>query len=152
MGIHVSVKLQGESNELVVSAVVDTEAEISMMHSTIARNIGAWRTNVLTNVEDVQGEVRTLPIVAAYLNFPSLMNIGGEFAFAMSDEGDGLIVGTDILELLGITADDRTHQLSLVKNETWEAFKTLANAGGLIYAGVKTLKALSRQNDQAKSD
>ena len=151
MKIHASVKLQGENNELVVSALIDTEAEISMMRSAIARNIGAWHTNMLTKVEDVQGEVRTLPIVVAYLNFPPLMNIGGEFAFAMSDEGDGLIVGTDILELLGITVDDRTHQLS-IENETWEAFKTLASVGVLIYAGIKTLKALSRQNDQTNSD
>ena len=151
MRIHASVKLQGENNELVVSALIDTEAEISMMHSTIARNIGAWRTNVLANVEDVQGEVRTLPIVVAYLNFPSLMNIGGELAFAMSDEGGGLIMGTDILELLGITVDTRTHQLS-VRNETWETFKKLAGVGVLIYAGVKTLKALSRQKGQTNSD
>jgi len=147
MGTHLSLKLRGESNELVLSALVDTEAETSMMHSTIARNIGAWLTNVLTNVEDVQGEVRTLPIVTAYLNFPSLMNIGGEFAFAMRDEGEGLIVGTDILELSGITVDTRTHQLS-IKNETWEAFKTLADVGVLIYAGVKRLEVLSRQNVQ----
>ena len=151
MGTHLSVKLRGESNELVLSALVDTEAETSMMHSTIARNIGAWLTNVLTNVEDVQGEVRTLPIVTAYLNFPSLMNIGGEFAFAMRDEGEGLIVGTDILELSGITLDTRTHQLS-IKNETWEAFKKLADVGVLIYAGVKRLEVLSRQNAQKNSD
>jgi len=151
MGTHLSVKLRGESNELVLSALVDTEVETSMMHSTIARNIGAWLTNVLTNVEDVQGEVRTLPIVTAYLNFPSLMNIGGEFAFAMRDEGEGLIVGTDILELSGITLDTRTHQLS-IKNETWEAFKTLADVGVLIYAGVKKLEVLSRQNAQKNSD
>jgi len=151
MGTHLSLKLRGESNELVLSALVDTEAETSMMHSTIARNIGAWLTNVLTNVEDVQGEVRTLPIVTAYLNFPSLMNIGGEFAFAMRDEGEGLIVGTDILELSGITVDTRTHQLS-IKNETWEAFKKLADVGVLIYAGVKRLKVLSRQNAQKNSD
>ena len=151
MRIHVSVKLQGESNELMVSALVDTEAEISMMHSAIARNIGAWRTNMLTNVEDVQGEVRTLPIVVAYLNFPSLMNIGGELAFAMSDEGDGLIIGTDILELLGITVDTRTHQLS-ARNETWEAFKTLASVGALIYVRGKTLHALSRQEGETNSD
>jgi len=151
MGTHLSLKLRGESNELVLSALVDTEAETSMMHSTIARNIGAWLTNVLTNVEDVQGEVRTLPIVTAYLNFPSLMNIGGEFAFAMRDEGEGLIVGTDILELSGITVDTRTHQLS-VKNETWEAFKKLADVGVLIYAGVKRLEVLSGQNAQKNSD
>jgi len=152
MRIHASVKLQGESNELVVSALIDTEAEISMMHSTIARNIGAWHTNMLTKVEDVQGEVRTLPIVVAYLSFPSLMNIGGELAFAMSDEGDGLVIGTDILELLGITVDTRTQQLSVSeRNETWEAFKTLASMGVLIYPGAKTLHALSRQKDQTNS-
>lgn len=151
MGTHLSVKLRGESNELVLSALVDTEVETSMMHSTIARNIGAWLTNVLTNVEDIQGEVRTLPIVTAYLNFPSLMNIGGEFAFAMRDEGEGLTVGTDILELSGITVDTRTHQLS-VRNETWEAFKTLADVGVLIHAGVKRLEVLSRQNAQKNSD
>jgi hypothetical protein len=150
MGTHLSVKLRGESNELVLSALVDAEAETSMMHSTIARNIGAWLTNALTNVEDVQGQVRTLPIVTAYLNFPSLMNIGGEFAFAMRDEGEGLIVGTDILELSGITVDTGTHQLS-VKNETWETFKKLADVGVLIYAGVKRLEVLSRQHVQKNS-
>jgi hypothetical protein len=151
MGTHLSVKLRGESNEIVLSALVDTEGETSMMHSTIARNLGVWLTNVLTNVEDVDGEVKTLPIVVAYLNFPSLMDIGGEFAFAMREEGEGLIVGRDILELLGITVDDRTHQLS-IKNETWEAFKTLADVGVLIYAGVKRLEVLSRQNVQKNSD
>lgn len=37
-------------------------------------------------------------------------------------------------------------------NETWEAFKTLADVGVLIYAGVKRLEVLSRQNVQKNSD
>ena len=116
------------------------------MPLSIAQTIGAWSTNQQTEVVGVHGQARTLPIIVAYLYFPSLKNVGGQFAFAMSNTEQELIVGIDILKPLGITIDTKTHQLS-VKNETWEAFKTLSTVGLLVYCGIKILKKLSEQND-----
>jgi len=146
MRIYVGVKLKGGTNETTENALVDTGAEISLLPVSIAINIGAWSTNQQTNVVGVHGQARTLPIVVGHLYFPSLNNVGGQFAFAMSDIEQEPIVGMDILKPLGITIDTRTHELS-VKNEIWEAFKKLAAVGVLTYGGIKILKKLSEQND-----
>ena len=146
MSITVDTRLVGESGEITEAALIDTGAEISLMPLSTAENIGAWRTNQQTNVVGVHGQSRTLPNIAAYLYFPSLNNIGGQFAFAMSTT-DEFIVGMDILKPLGITIDAKTHQLS-VKNDIWEAFKTLAGIGVLFFGGVKLLEALSKQSKQ----
>jgi hypothetical protein len=45
----------------------------------------------------------------------------------------------DVLKPLGISVDTASHQLS-VKNEVWEAFKTLAAIGILVVGGVKLLE------------
>ena len=146
MRINVEVHLQGETNSTSHSALVDTGAELSLIPSSIARNIGAWNTSQQTNVVGVHGQGRILPIVVANLYFPSLNNVGGEVAFAMSDVEQELIVGMDVLRPLGITVDTRTGRLS-IKNEIWEAFKTLATVGVLVWGGIKVLQKLSEGNE-----
>ena len=142
MSIYEDVKVRGARNEIIENALIDSGAEISLMSVDIASNIGAWRSNQQVNVEGVHGESRTLPLIFSYLNFPSLNDIGGQFAFAMSNTGRELIVGMDILNPLGIIIDTKTRHLSL-KNEVWEAFKTLSAVGVLFIGGVKILEALS---------
>ena len=146
MRIYVEVQLQGETNSTSHSALVDTGAELSLIPSSIARNIGAWNTSQQTNVVGVHGQGRILPIVVANLYFPSLNNAGGEVAFAMSDVEQELIVGMDILRPLGIIVDTKTSKLS-IKNEIWEAFKTLATVGVLVWGGIKALQKLSEGNE-----
>ena len=146
MRIYVEVQLQGETNSTSHSALVDTGAELSLIPSSIARNIGAWNTSQQTNVVGVHGQGRILPIVVANLYFPSLNNAGGEVAFAMSDVEQELIVGMDILRPLGIIVDTKTSELS-IKNEIWEAFKTLATVGVLVWGGIKGLQKLSEGNE-----
>jgi predicted aspartyl protease len=144
MNIRSNVKLQGARNEIIVDGLIDTGAEISLLPMSIAARIGVWGINRQINLIGVHGESRTLPMVAARLYFPSLNHIGGQFVFAVSDTNQEIIVGMDILELLGITIDAKTHQLT-VKNDIWEAFKTLAAAGALFIGGIKILEALSEQ-------
>ena len=144
--IYVDVKLKGARGEITKAALIDTGAERSLMPLSTAVNIGAWGTNQQTNVVGVHEQARTLSIIVAYLHFPSLSNIGAQFAFAMSNKGQELIVGMDILKPSGITIDTTTHQLS-VKNEIWEAFKTLAAVGVFVYGGLKLLEVLSEQNN-----
>lgn len=146
MGIYVEVHLQGETNFTSHSALVDTGAELSLIPSGIARNIGAWSTSQQTNVVGVHGQGRILPIVVANLYFPSLNNVGGEVAFAMSDVEQELIIGMDILRPLGITVDTKTSRLS-IENEIWEAFKALATVGVLAWGGIKVLQKLSERNE-----
>ena len=145
MRIYVEVHLQGETNYTSHSALVDTGAELSLIPLSIARNIGAWSTSQQTNVVGVHGQGRILPIVIANLYFPSLNNVGGEVAFAMSDVEQELIIGMDILRPLGIIVDTKTSKLS-IKNEIWEAFKTLATVGVLVWGGIKALQKLSERN------
>ena len=146
MEIYVEVHLQGGTNYASHSALVDTGAELSLIPSSIARNIGAWNTSQQTNVVGVHGQGRILPIVVTNLYFPSLNNAGGEVAFAMSDVEQELIVGMDILRPLGIIVDTKTSELS-IKNEIWEAFKTLATVGVLVWGGIKALQKLSEGNE-----
>lgn len=146
MRIYVEVQLHGETNSTSHSALVDTGAELSLIPSSIARNIGAWNTSQQMNVVGVHGQGRILPIVVTNLYFPSLNNAGGEVAFAMSDVEQELIVGMDILRPLGIIVDTKTSELS-IKNEIWEAFKTLATVGVLVWGGIKALQKLSEGNE-----
>jgi predicted aspartyl protease len=144
--IYVEVDLQGETNYTSHEALVDTGADISLIPLSIARDVGAWNTSQQTNVVGVHGQSRILPIVVANLYFPSLNNVGGEVAFAMSDVEQELIIGMDILRPLGIIVDTKTSQLS-IKNEIWEAFKTLATVGVLVWGGIKVIKKLSEKNE-----
>jgi hypothetical protein len=121
------------------------------MPFSIAANVGAWRTNQQTNVAGIFGQARMLPVIVANLYFPSLNNVGGQFAFAMDDMEQELIVGIDILNPLGITIDTRTQQLS-VRNEIWEAFKILAGVGVLVFGGLKVLEALSKRDDKTNKE
>jgi predicted aspartyl protease len=146
MRIYADIILQGAKNKIKTRALIDTGAKISLMPFSIATKIGAWRTNQQVNVVGIHGETKTLPIIVAYLYFPLLNNIGGQFAFAMSNIEQEVIVGMDILKPLGITIDTKTHQLS-VKNEIWEAFKTLSAIGVLVIGGVKLLEALFEKKD-----
>jgi len=151
MRIHENVRLQGARGENMERALIDTGAEISVMPLSVATNIGAWRTNQQTNIVGIFGQARMLPIIVANLYFPSLNNVGGQFAFAMSDMEQEFIVGMDILKPLGINIDTKTHQLS-IKNEIWEAFKTLAGVGVLVFGGLKLLEALSKRDDKTNKE
>jgi predicted aspartyl protease len=144
--IHVEVHLQGGRNYASHSALVDTGAELSLIPSSIARDIGAWSTREQTNVVGIHGQSRILPIVVASLYFPSLNNVGGEVAFAMSDVEQSLIIGMDVLEPLGIIVDTKMGKLS-IRNEVWEAFKTLATVGVLVWGGIKVVEKLSERNE-----
>ena len=143
MGIYTDIKLKGARNEIIEDALIDTGAEISLMPLSLDINIGAWSIDQQKDVVGVHGEARTLPIKIAYLYFPSLNNMGGQFPFAVNNTGQELIVGMDILKPLGIIIDTKTHQLS-VKNEIWEAFKTFSAVGVFIFTGIKLLGELSK--------
>ena len=143
MRIYVDVKLQGARDEIIKRALIDTGAEISLMPLPTATDIGVWRTNRQLNVVGIHTEARTMPIIVARIYFPSLNDIGGQFQFVTDNRGQELIIGMDILKPLGITIDTKTRQLS-VRNETWEAFKTLSAIGVLVVGGVKLLEALSK--------
>lgn len=148
MKIMANVLLGGIKDTIKRQALVDTGAEVSLMPRGTAIQIGAWRTDQYKNIVGVHREVRTLPVIAAYLAFPSLTKKVCKFSFVMSDEQDEIIVGMDILQPAGITIDSRTGLLT-VKNETWEAFKTISGKGLLIYGGIKILGAIF--SDKPKS-
>jgi len=150
MQIHEDVLVKGEREEIVVRALIDTGAEISIIPHSLASRIGAWSTSQAVNVAGVHGQARTFPLVVSYIYFPSLKNVGGQLTLAMSN-GDELIVGMDILSPLGITIDTRTHELS-VKNEIWEAFKALSAIGVIFFAGVKIVEVLSEGHSVKKPD
>jgi len=128
-----------------VRALIDTGADISIIPSSIAYRIGAWHTNQQTTIVGVHGKAKMLPLVSAYLYFPFLNNKGGKFIFAMNNREEP-IVGMDILRPIGITINTKTHQLS-IKNEVWEAFKTLAAVGVIVWGGIKLFEALSKGED-----
>jgi predicted aspartyl protease len=119
-------------------ALIDTGAELSMMPTGVAQAVGAWLTNYTQALTGIHGDSRTFPVVVADIAFSDL-KVGGRFAFAMSNFTSETIIGMDVLKPLGISVDTASHQLS-VKNEVWEAFKTLAAIGVLVIGGVKLLE------------
>lgn len=141
MRIHININFKGSSGEVMGEALVDTGAEVSIIPLDLARQVGASHTNQDVNLIGIHGQSRRLPIGMINIFFPSLNNIGANFPVAVSDVEREPIIGMDILKPLGISIDTKTQQLS-VKNEIWEAFKTLATAGVLIYAGIKILESI----------
>lgn len=141
MRIYQTIRFEGARNTIQENALIDTGAEISMIPLRLAQMIGAQRTDQTTNITGVHGQSRTLPLGVVYVYFPSLNNIGGRFLVAISDIDSEPIIGMDVMKPLGISIDTQTNQLS-VKNEIWEAFKTLAGVGVLTFAGIKILESI----------
>jgi predicted aspartyl protease len=137
MRIRERVNVQGGFGEAMTDGLVDTGAELSMIPASLAGRIGAWTTAYQRTVLGVHQDARTLPIMVVTLTFPRL-KVAGQFLFAMADVGEELILGMDVLAPLGISVDTGTQDLS-VRNEVWEAFKTLAALGVLVVGGVKLL-------------
>ncbi len=139
MKIYQDIRFKGFCGEAIEKALIDTGAEISLIPIDLARRVGAWRTNQSTNIVGIHAQRRNLPIAKTEIFFPSLGDKGGYFLVAVSDVEEEPIIGMDVLKPLGISIDTKTHQLS-VKNEIWEAFKTLSAIGVLTYAGIKILE------------
>jgi predicted aspartyl protease len=142
MRIYTDIKLKGASNEIIINALIDSGAEISLMPLRIAQNIGAWKTNEYIDIKSVHEEIKECSIIIAELYFISLNLVGGQFRFAMSDVAKEVIIGMDILKPLGITIDTKSNSLS-IKNEILEAFKTLSTVGVITYGTIKLLDWLS---------
>ena len=58
---------------------------------------------------------------------------------AVSDVEREPIIGMDVLKLLGVSIDTKTGELS-IKNEIWEAFKTISGVGVALFIGTKILE------------
>jgi hypothetical protein len=110
-----------------------------MIPSTEASAVGAWLTSYSQTVAGVHQDTKTLRVVLVDLCFPDL-SVGGRFLLAMSDLQQEVIIGMDVLRPLGVSIDTVTGQIS-VKNEVWEAFKTLAAIGVLVVGGIKMLES-----------
>lgn len=141
MRIYKEIKFKGAKRETAKKSLIDTGAEISLIPINLAINVGAWRTHQNINIRGVHGLSRNLPIGKIGIFFPDLGNKGTHFLVAVSDVKNEPIIGMDVLKPIGISINTRTHELS-VKNETWEAFKNLAAAGVLIFAGIKVVEEL----------
>ena len=57
----------------------------------------------------------------------------------ISDVEKEPIIGMDVLKPLGIGIETKTGELS-IKNEIWEAFKTISGIGVTFFLGVKILE------------
>jgi len=136
MRICQTAKFQGARTKTQESALIDTGADISIIPLRLAMKIGAWRTNQTINIVGIHKQSRELPLGVAHIYFPSLNNIGGRFLIAISDKEQEPIIGMDILRPSGISIDTKTHQVS-VRNEVWEAFKTLSAVGVFDLCGHK---------------
>ncbi len=145
MRIYQTIRFQGARNTAQQNALIDTGADISMIPLRLAAMIGAWRTDQTINIKGVHGQSRTLPLGVAHIYFPSLNDIGGQFYITISNIEQEPIIGMDILRPLGISIDTRNRRLS-VRNEIWEAFKTLAGVGVLTFVGIKILESVFEEN------
>jgi predicted aspartyl protease len=137
MRIYHPIQLRASRCGFARNALVDTGAELSMIPSETASAVGAWLTNYSQALTGVHQDTKSFPVVLVDISFPAL-NVGGRFPFAMSNLMTEVIIGMDVLKPLGISIDTTTSQLS-VKNEVWEAFKTLAGIGVLVVGAIKIL-------------
>lgn len=138
MQIRYPVFLQGSRGQVIANALIDTGAEVSVMPTGAAQEVGAWLTNYNQALTGIHGDTRAFAVVVANIEF-SALKVAGRFAFAMSDFTSEVIIGMDVLRPLGISVDTASHELS-VKNAVWEAFKTLAAIGVIVVGGVKLLE------------
>ena len=141
MKIYKCVKFKGKHTETTKKALIDTGADISLIPSKLASIIGAWHTNQWVDIVGVHGQSRKLPVGKIGIFFPELGDKGGYFLVAVSNIEKVPIIGMDILKPLGISIDTKTGELS-IKNEIWEAFKTLSAIGVVFFLGVKVLEKL----------
>lgn len=146
MRIYKTVRFDGAISFVYEKALIDTGADISMIPLRIATLIGAWNTGQTINIIGVHGQARTLPLGVADVYLPILNDIGARFPIAVSDVEEEPIIGMDILEPLGIEINTGTQELS-VKNEVWEAFKTLSGLGLIFFVGIKTLDTLFEKEE-----
>ena len=139
--IYKSVKFRGARGETIRESLIDTGASISLIPRELAITVGAWRTSQYINVTGVHGKSRVLPIGKIGIFFPTLEDKGGYFFVAVSDVEKEPIIGMDVLKPLGIGIETKTGELS-IKNEIWEAFKTISGIGVAFFLGVKILEKL----------
>jgi predicted aspartyl protease len=149
MRIYHEVTLKGTNYELPCKAVIDTGSEISLIPTSIANQIGVFETLDVTKVIGVHNDSKECKIVIANILFPSLENAGGNFRFALTPYSTDLIIGMDILTPLGISIDTRKKFLQK-KNEIWEAFKTLAGIGVIVYGCKKVFDYLAEEEKDSK--
>jgi predicted aspartyl protease len=144
MRIYKSVNFQGAKSTILAKALIDTGASITLIPLGLAQKIGARLTGQSIIVSGVNDKIgRALPCGVANITFPSLDNKGGPFFLVVSDVENKPIIGIDILTPLGIHIDTKTQELS-IKNESWEAFKTLTASGALFLGALEGLKALEK--------
>ena len=139
--IMVDILVGGVNGTIKKQALVDTGAEVSLMPEHIAVQIGAWETNQNMSIVDANMNTKTLPIIAAFIGFPELSKDVYKFPFGMHDLNQEIILGMDILKPTGINIDTKNNKLT-VKNEIWEAFKTIAGTGLLVYGGIRIIGAI----------
>ena len=143
--VYERIRIRGARGENVVEALIDTGAEISLIPMALAKMIGAWRIGIDVPVVGVHGQKRSLPLAQIGIFFPSLGDKGGDFIAAVSDTEEMPIIGMDVLKPLGISIDTKDGSI-FVKNEVWEAFKTLSALGVAFFVGVKILGELFGEN------
>ena len=141
MRIYKPIKFRGARDETIRESLIDTGASISLIPRELAITVGAWHTDQYVDVTGVHGQSRALPIGKIGIFFPALGDKGGYFLVAVSDVEKEPIIGMDVLKPLGISIETKTEELS-IKNEIWEAFKTISGIGVAFFLGVKILEKL----------
>jgi len=141
MRILKNIKFKGAREEIIEQSLIDTGASISLRPIELARRVGAWRTDQDVKVVGVHKQSRVLSLGKVGIFFPDLEDKGGYFIAAVSDVEKEPIIGMDILRPLGISIETSTGELS-IKNEVWEAFKTLSGVGVIVFLGVKIIEKL----------
>lgn len=146
MRIYKPIKFRGAHSEDIKESLIDTGASISVIPTELAIAVGAWRTDQYVDVIGVHGQSRRLPVGKIGIFFPALGDKGGYFLVAVSDVEKEPIIGMDVLKPLGISIDTKTEELS-IKNEIWEAFKTISGIGVAFFLGVKILEKLFEEEE-----
>lgn len=126
-------------------------AQISVIPTQIGRKIGAVETGYFTNLVGYTNEIRSkkVPLVVAQIYFPSVKK-RANVLFAMDKKTRKILIGMNILSPLGIIPNPKTGKLE-VKNEIWEAFKTLSGTGVVIYGAIKVTEAVIKEIRSTKN-
>ena len=141
--INTDLVFGSKRGRIKMRALVDTGATISIIPDQIAHLIISNRTPYTVTL---RGFIKTIqapasPVIIIDTYFPAIRK-RGRFMYAVVHGANQILIGMNILSISGIYISARTGELS-VRDETWEAFKTLSGLvalGGIGYFLYKKAK------------
>jgi predicted aspartyl protease len=122
MKIYENIIYKASKGSTSLKSLIDTGATVTMIPISLAKKIGAYRTDKTIKLVGVHGQEKTCEVAVLKLYFPSLDNLGGALSVAVTDFEEEPLIGMDILSRYEIIIN--TQKLTLeTKKPLTDLFK-----------------------------